>query len=305
MPRQIPTVTGGIVPDKLGFVLPHEHVFNDLYELTLNSQSVRIDPRIACEELVQFKDAGGTTLVDQTVYGLGANWEGVREVAAEVGVHIIAGTGFYWERFHPTWLRDMAERDIVELLVSDLTKGFGETGIRAGILGEIASNHRMISAAEERVFRACAAAQREVPVPIATHAIFTHIGMEQARLLESAGADLDKVVIGHADTAPDVDYHEELLKLGVWIGYDSIGQLDKQSDEERADALMQLVSRGWSQRILLSSDLCKRQQMHAYGGPGYDHVITNFLPLLRERGANDQLIRTLTRDNPRELFTFD
>jgi predicted metal-dependent phosphotriesterase family hydrolase len=301
----VQTVTGEITPDNLGFVLPHEHIFSDSYEISLNSQSVLLDRRVARQELLRYREAGGTTLVDQTVYGLGGNWEAVREVAEETGVQVIAGTGFYWEQFHPSWLRDMTERDIVELLVSDLTKGFQGTGIQAGILGEIASNHRLISAAEERVFRACAAAQREVPVPIATHALFNRIGMEQARLLESVGANLDKVAIGHCDTAPDVDYHEELLRLGVYVGYDSIGQLDKQTDEERADAVMQLVQRGWSKRILLSSDVCKRQQMHAYGGPGYDHVITNFLPLLRERGADDQLIDTLTRGNPRRLFTFD
>ena len=198
----------------------------------------------------------------------------------------------------------MSDREVLDLLVHDLTEGFGDTGIRAGLLGEIASHHRAISPAEERVFRAVAAAQREVPVPIATHALFSRIGLDQVRLLESAGADLGKVVIGHADTTPDVDYHEELLREGVWIAYDCVGQLDKQSDEQRADALMELVARGWAKRVLLSMDIAKRGALKHYGGGGYDYLITSFLPLLRERGAGDDLIETLTRDNPRELFSF-
>lgn len=305
MARMIQTVTGDITPDELGFVLPHEHVFHDLYEITLNSHMILSDREVASQELGLYKAAGGTTLVDQTVHGLNPDRQALQGVAEEVGLQIIAGTGFYWERFHPPWLRDMREREIVALLVSDVTKGFAGTDIRAGIIGEIGSHHRGISPAEERVFRACATAQREVQVPIATHALFTRVGMAQARCLEAAGADLDKVVIGHVDTTPDVDYHEELLRFGVWVAYDSIGQLDKQSDEQRADSIMELVDRGWAERILISADVGKRGALRAYGGQGYDHVITNFLPLLRERGADQQLIDTLTRNNPKRLFTVD
>lgn len=305
MPKAIQTVTGEISPDALGFVLPHEHVFHDLYEITMNSHLILSDERVARAELQLFKDAGGGTLVDQTVHGLNPDPERLARVARDLGLNIIAGTGFYWEKFHPAWLESMSDRQIVNLLVKDLTEGFGTTGIKAGVLGEIGSHHRKISPAEERVFRAVAAAQREVGVPISTHALFTRIGMDQVRLLESAGADLDKVVIGHVDTTPDVDYHEELLRTGVWIAYDAIGQLDKQSDEHRADAVMELVKRGWKHRLLLSTDVGKRGALKSYGGGGYAFVIDSFIPLLRDRGADVGLIDTLTRHNPRELFTFD
>jgi phosphotriesterase-related protein len=275
-----------------------------MYELTMSSQLILNDKRVAREELLHYKAAGGRTLVDQTIYGLNPDPEGLAEVARAVGINVIAGTGFYWEKFHPPWLAELSDRQIVELLIHDLTEGFGTTGIRAGLLGEIASHHRGISPAEERVFRAVAVAQREVPVPIATHALFTRIGLDQVRLLEAAGADLGKVVIGHADTTPDVDYHEELLRTGVWIAYDCVGQLDKQSDEQRADALMELIGRGWTHRLLLSMDVAKRAALKHYGGGGYDYLIASFLPLLRERGAGAELIDTLTRVNPRELFCF-
>src|SRR5262249_4135567 len=146
------------------------------------------------------------------------------------------------------------------------------------------------------------AAQREVPVPIATHALFTRIGLEQVRLLEAAGADLERTVIGHADTTPDVDYHEELLRTGVWIAYDGVGQLDKQSDEAGAAARRELVGGGWRHRLLVAMDVAKRGALRSYGGGGYAFLIESFLPLLRERGADDALVDTLTRENPRTLF---
>lgn len=304
MARMINTVTGQIGPDDLGFVLPHEHVFHDAYELTNNSALIFSDRNVAVTELRDLKAAGGDTLVEQTVHGLYPDPEGLRSVAEEVGITIIAGTGFYWEKFHPAWLADMSQAEIVRLLVRDLSEGFEGTDIKANILGEIGTHHRVISPAEERVLRACADAQRETQVPIATHALFTRVGMGQARILEDAGADLDKVVIGHVDTVPDVEFHVELLEAGVWIAYDALGQLDKQTDEQRADAIMDLVGRGWAHRILLSNDVGKRPALKAYGGNGYEHLITVFLPLLRERGADQKLVDQLTRDNPRELFTF-
>lgn len=298
------TVLGPVDSTDLGVVLPHEHVFLDAYEITLNSNMILSDDAVATAELRQLKKVGGDTIVDQTVYGLNPQPQALRQVSEASGVQIIAGTGFYWERFHPPWLAEMSETEVIALLVRDLTTGFAGTDIQAGILGEIATHHNEISPAEARVLRACAQAQREVGgVPISTHALFTRIGLDQVRLLENAGADLDKVVIGHVDTTPDIAYHETLLQTGVWIAYDSIGQRDKQTDERRADAICELVARGHADRLLLSADVGKRSALAAYGGRGYEIVITEFLPLLRERGMDDQTIAKLTRDNPHQLFS--
>lgn len=302
--RMVQTVRGEISPDELGFTLPHEHVFHDLYDITLNSHMILSDFSVAKAELSLYKEKGGRTIVDQTVHGLNGNPEMLRAVSEESGVNIVAGTGFYWERFHPAWLADLTEPEIVRLLVTDLTSGFQGTDVVAGVIGEIGTHHRAISPAEARVIRACAAAQRETSVPIATHALFTRIGMAQAQAFADAGADLDKLVIGHVDTTPDVDYHEELIRFGVWIAYDAIGQLDKQPDEQRADSIAELIRRGHRDRILLSTDVGKRGALRAYGGQGYDHVITGFLPLLLERGVTQEDVDAMTIHNPRRLFTF-
>ncbi len=255
--RQVQTVLGEIPASELGLVLVHEHVFHDIYEITMSSHMILSDVNVARRELTYLKEKGGDTIVDQTVHGLNGNPQALAEISAEVGINIIAGTGFYWEKFHPPWLAGMSEDDIVNLLISDLTVGFEGTDVKAGMIGEIGTNHRGISPAEERVIRACARAQQEVGVVISTHALFNRIGLDQARMFLDAGANLDKLVIGHVDTTPDVDYHEELLDFGVWIAYDSIGQLDKQPDEHRADAIVELIARGHRDRLLLSADIGK------------------------------------------------
>lgn len=49
-------------------------------------------------------------------------------------------------------------------------------------------------------------------------------------------------------------------------------------------------------------DIAKRGALKSYGGGGYGFLIESFLPLLRERGADEEMIETLTRKNPRSLF---
>jgi len=55
---------------------------------------------------------------------------------------------------------------------------------------------------------------------------------------------------------------------------------------------------------MLSSDVCRRGHLHYYGGFGYDHVIVNFLPILRQLGLDQPTIDLLTKENPKRLFAF-
>ena len=300
---KIQTVTGEVDSETLGFVLPHEHVFMDGYDETVNSGMILNDPIVARDELIAYRNAGGKTLVDQTPYGLHPDPVSLRDMSESSGVVIIAGTGVYWERFHPAWLCEMSEEEIAKLFIRDITIGIAGTDVKAGIIGEIATGHRVISPCEERVLRAAAVAQLETGLPLATHALFTEIGLRQVRCLEKAGAQLDRVVIGHVDTMLSLDYHERLLAEGVWIAYDCIGQKDKVRDEDRADAVIELVKRGHGRRLLLSSDIGYRTNLEYFGGNGYSHVIRNFLPMLVDRGLDESSVRMLTVENPRALLT--
>jgi phosphotriesterase-related protein len=153
------------------------------------------------------------------------------------------------------------------------------------------------------VLRAAAMAQARTGVPIATHAIYGRIGLTQLDLLTAAGADLGKVAIGHADTNQDPGYHDEVLARGAWLGFDTTGQLDKVTDEWRADRIVALAGAGHLGRLLVSSDVCKRPALARNGGGGYAHVLRTLVPLLAERGFGDADVRTLLQDNPRRFLT--
>jgi hypothetical protein len=96
MPRPVQTVLGDIGVEDLGFTLPHERVLHDMYELTMSSQLILNDKRLARTELLAYKEAGRRTLVDQTIYGMNPNPKGSpksRETSASISSPARASTG--------------------------------------------------------------------------------------------------------------------------------------------------------------------------------------------------------------------
>lgn len=300
--RTVETVTGPVATADLGVTLVHEHVLIDMYEVSLNSAGVLLDEGAAADELSLFREAGGVTVVDQTSVGLHPDWEGLRRISIATGVRLIAGAGVYWHRFRPAWVESLSEAELQARFVTELAEGVGPSGIRAGLIGELATGHRSIDPVEARVLRAAALAQRETGAPIATHALFTRIGLDQLDILEAAGADPTKVLIGHADTCPDESYHLAIIERGAWLGFDTIGQADKTTDDWRADRVAAYAARGHLDRILISSDVCKRPALARNGGGGYATVLRDFVPLLQTRGLTPDDIHRLLVVNPRRFF---
>ena len=302
MERTVQTVTGPVATADLGLTLVHEHLLIDMYEVSMNSAGALLDETAAADELSLFRDAGGRTVVEQTTVGLYPDWEGLRRISLATGVQVIAGTGVYWHRFRPSWVEALSEAELRARFVADLVEGVGPHRIRAGLIGEIATGHREIDAVEARVFRAAAAAQAETGAPISTHALFTSIGIDQLDILEGAGGDPARIVIGHADSNPDPAYHRTILERGAWLGFDTVGQTDKATDEWRADRLAEYAALGYADRLLVSSDVCKRPALTRHGGAGYAQVIRDFVPLLKARGFPGDVATQLLVENPRRLF---
>ena len=296
------TVLGQVPVDQLGLVLPHEHLIVDTYDVRRSAEMVLLEPETMVREVELFKAAGGGTLVDQTIYGLHPEPEKLAYISEKTGVHIIAGTGFYWDVYYPEWLHSMSTADITKRLVTHITEGLPGTSIKAGFIGELGTHHREIKPTEKRVLEAAAHAQRETGTPIGTHALFTEIGIDQLNILEDAGADLDITIIGHCDTNRDLNYSRKLLKRGVWIAYDAFGQFDKHSDELRAQSIATLIAEGHLEKILISTDIAARSRLAIHGGNGYAHLITHFLPKLKAAGVSDEQIKTLTEKNPQKIL---
>ncbi len=302
MEQAIATVLGDVPASSLGVTLPHEHLYIDAYAAGRGAWLMTEMP-LAVAEVNRFRAAGGSTIVEVSNHGLGRNPEALQQISRETGVNVIMGCGWYYEgRYEPRFY-EMSTNEVAAEMVRDLTRGVGETGIRAGVIGEIGSDRGRISPAEERSFRAAARAHKQTGVSITTHAHYSTVGLDQLDLLEEEGVDPRRVIVGHSDSHPEPDYHEALAKRGAYVQFDNVRGMAEWDTQCRVDWIKRLIAAGYLRQILLSQDVCTRAHYRAYGGTGYDYVVTEFSERLRAAKLSQGEIETLLIVNPREALT--
>jgi predicted metal-dependent phosphotriesterase family hydrolase len=308
---RVQTVLGPIDPAELGWTLPHEHTAIALWHIPnrWDYWELRRDEPLITDELRAFRDAGGRAIVDLTLDGVGRDPEWLAGLARATGLHIVMGSGWYRGAHYPAEaLIDRRSVDaLADVIVADATAGVAGTGIRAGIIGEIGTDKPWLSAQEERVHRAAARAARRTGLAITTHAVQSAVGLDQLDVFAAEGADLSRVVIGHADSHPVLDYHLAIVEQGASVEFDFLGMaftpLERHGEGRLVELLRELIARGHVARILLSQDVCHDSQLRRYGGDGYTYLAESFLPRLRAAGVSDTDIATITVANPRRLLT--
>ena len=307
----VQTVLGRIDPAELGWTLPHEHTAIALWHIAnrWDYWELRRDEPLIVEELGKFAAAGGSAVVDLTTPGVGRDPEWLAGISRATGLHVVMGSGWYRDAYYPAEAR-IDQRSVDDLageIVRDATVGVGETGIRAGIIGEIGTDKPWLSAREERVHRAAARAARRTGLAITTHAVQSTVGLDQLKVFAEEGADLSRVVIGHADSNPSLAYHRAIVERGATVEFDFLGMsftpLERHGEGRIVESICELLSGGFGGQILLSQDVCHDSQLSRYGGNGYVYLAETFLPRLRAAGVSDDEIRTITIDNPRRLLT--
>ena len=307
----VQTVLGPIEPASLGVTLPHEHTQIVLWHVPARWdywQLTRDEPLIL-EELAAFRAAGGSSVVDLTVAGVGRDPEWLAGISRASGLNVVMGCGWYRGAYYPAEARidRRTVDDLADELVGEATDGVGGTGIRPGIIGEIGTDKPWVSALEERVHRTAARAARRTGLSITTHAVLSPVGIEQLRIFEEEGVDPARVVIGHADSYPVLEHHLAIVERGASVEFDFLGMtfsaLERHGEPRVVELLCELLARGHTERILLSQDVCNDAQLQRYGGHGYTYLATTFLPRLRDAGVSAAEIQTMTTVNPRRLLT--
>ena len=261
--------------DDLGVTLPHEHVFLDLTR-EYRGNGLLNDPALAESELRRYVDAGGRTLVDVTSGGLTGDPAGAaRDGRAHRAAHRAGARASTAAPTSRPSVDELSTDAVADLIVRDIEEG--TDGVRAGIIGEIGCD-RVITALEERSFRAAARAHRRTGLTITTHAARWPVGTAQLDLLVEEGVDPRRVVIGHCDMVPDHDYHLALARRGAWVQFDTVQGVHEYDTRQRLDWLRSLADAGHLDRVLLSQDVCLRSDYAAMGGPGYAYVVDRRSP---------------------------
>jgi len=345
------TVSGPVPKDALGVTLPHEHLFVDLRwacrsstEATraalleepvamsrlgalkrdptvIKDNLVLSDPELTAAEALEFKKAGGGTIVEPSSFGTGRSPLALRDVANLTRINVVMGCGFYLHGALPAAIIEETEEKLAQMVLQEIRLGVGDTGIRPGIIGEIGVRPS-IEDWERKSLRVAAQAHRESGLPISVHiqAVPTipgfaddPNGLAVLDLLEEQGVRPDKVVICHTDARVRLEYVKGIMDRGAYAEFDHIGEefyidsadFHMDSDMQRVEALAELVRSGYEKRILISQDVCFKTDLVAYGGWGYAHILNHVVPMMTKRGISRESIRTIMVDNPADLLDAD
>lgn len=339
----IRTVLGDVAAKEFGHTQTHEHLLADLSQplpetatpeqrardeapITLanyyatrrehTSQDLRLESiEDASDELKEYKEAGGSAVVDATSIGLRRDPDGLRTISERTGVHVVMGSGYYYRDYHPADLDTMSARDVEDGIIADLTVGVGERCVRAGVIGEIGLSwpHHPV---EERVLRASVGAQQKTGAALLIHpARHPSSPFQAMKLVEQAGGDPSRVIMSHVDRTLFTDEEiQELAGTGCFVEFDlfgqemsfySLGNIDMPNDATRIDHIDALFQAGFGEQVLISQDICHKTNLRRFGGEGYTHILRHVLPQMRVKGLSDEQIDVMTVANPRRALALN
>ncbi len=273
------------------------------------------DEAVAIEEALRYKRAGGSAIVDATSGGIGRNPAGLARIAQATGLHVVMGSGYYVSSVHPAQFTQSGPERIAEEIAQEIIGGAGATDIRPGIIGEIGLSWPP-HPDEYVVLRAAAGAQRLTGAPLVVHpGRHPDAPRDAMRIVESAGGDPTHTIMCHlCRTIHSWEPLAELARTGCFLEYDLFGQetsyyqsnpaLDMVSDAQRMQWVQRLVDAGYRDRILLSDDVANKYQLVRYGGHGYEHILVNIVPRLRQRGFSEDDVHAFLVDNPAGALAF-
>jgi phosphotriesterase-related protein len=245
------------------------------------------DLELMTEELVTAKRDGVACIVDGGHPDMGRDLSFVRQASMKSGLPVVAGAGFYSQPFYPKEVSTMSEEQIVQALIKQADDD------PAGAFGEIGSWDE-ITADERKVFRAVGKAHLATNLPIFTHTgIPGKSALEQLDILEDAGVNPNRIVIGHLGNLvdPAVYVHKTICRRGAYVAFDRQGG---NGDTQQVPLVMALLEAGFADRILFSSDASR----------GYSKTLTVFLPKVKAAGVGDDVLHRIMVDNPRRFLAF-
>ncbi|MCW6009594.1 hypothetical protein K1W54_34400 [Micromonospora sp. CPCC 205371] len=291
--------------------------YDRIRRTVLNMDNLRLlSVSDAIEELRLYRSAGGGTVVDSSPVGLGRDPAGLATVARAAGIHIVMGSGYYTQDYHPPGLAERPEEALRDEILRDLLAGVGDSGIRAGLIGEIGLTWP-VHPGEAKVLRAACRAQVATGAPLQIHpGRHPQAPLAAMRAVEAAGGRPERTIMSHVDrTLWQADDLLALAGTGCYLELDLFGQESsyyafnpdarRPNDRTRIEWLRMLLDAGFGPRLLISQDICQKVYLRRYGGPGYTHIIDNALPLMRRMGFSDADITMLTVDNPASILTWD
>jgi len=295
------TILEDVSPERLtGTTLFHEHLSMG----RADGQPIFYDDTALIADEVKACAADGVScIVDVGVSGLGRKISAIRAIAQRSGMLIFAGGGLHAKSDYPPDVfrktADQVADDFVALAAAE----------RWGVIGEMGTGTAVpIDPEERKGLQAAAKAHVRTGLAIVTHTSdgCAPCALEQVDVLEAAGANLRRVVIGHLnDIRSDPSAAPiAIAKRGANVGFDHSGKPDDPRLDEYVRTILAMLEAGYEDRVFLSSDFASAKYLRKNGGPGIDMTVTTFVPRLRRAGIGDATLHQILVENPRRLLAF-
>ncbi len=308
--KAIPTVTGEILPGRMGITSVHEHV-----PVGSNAEERERSIAFAISELKQAKALGLDTIIEVSPTRDAA---ALRQVSAATGVQVVCCTGSYLLKEHQL---SMTVKDFESHMRREIEDGIGGTQVRPGVI-KVAARGLPIKEAEKNLFIAAARIQQQYNLPICAHAVSGCA--EQQQILEKAGADLRHCYFSHIEATfgwsgrsvnAQIDYLQKVVEKGSTLSFNNFGNWNHTKAEDLARILSELTRRGFDDRMVATMDLTwsfdKGDMKILWADTNadgkdrtYSYLLRKVVPWLRENGIPQKSIDKFISGNPEKLFTW-
>jgi predicted metal-dependent phosphotriesterase family hydrolase len=297
------TVTGATPFDQLGICDAHNHVWIDGFKETDPVNPVLDQPDLIQRELLDYKLAGGGTILDCQPGGCGRDGRRLRDLSRASGVRIIACTGFHRRKYYPAdstfW--SLSSQSAADLFINELNLGLEETRtdtqpVQAGFM-KVALEENWDSC-NLAFLDAAAAAASETGCVVEIHTEKGALAEEIVTFFEKKGVSASQLVICHIDKRPDFGLHAELARAGVMLEYDTFFRPKYEPEARLWPLIDRMVAAGLGNRVALATDMAEKEMYHAIGGgPGLSSLPGKIKSRLSERGLPENIINQLTGEN--------
>jgi phosphotriesterase-related protein len=309
----VETTAGPVDADELGLTLIHEHFrttdvagrfqFPHLYDEQAEWESAIADANAV-------KGHGVQTVVEPSAMFLTRDAAFSKRVADESGLNVVMTTGVYTYDHLPQVLLNRDEDAVAAIFVYEIEHGIQNTGIKPAFI-KCAADAPGVTPNVEKVHRAAARASKQTGKPIMAHSHpASGTGLEQMRIFREEGVDPALVQIAHTGDTDDLDYIEQLLETGCWIGMDRYGLDIFLPTEKRNATVLALLERGYADRMFLSQDFCStidwfplevQQFLKESEVPDWSmtFLFDQVIPTLKDAGMSDDDLNQMMVENPK------
>lgn len=312
------TVLGPVPAHDLGVVAVHEALLSVVPgaqfapDITMDRAEIF---GILAAKLVEFRDAGGKTIVDSTGMFHGRDLKLYETLSRTTGVHIVASTGmgpeenlggyFLTPQTNPPtpWpaekFADLFSQEVTEGMVVPRLERRGA----AGLVTTTAARDGM-TPTEESLFRGAARTALGTGIPLSIR--FGADALADLEIVLDEKLPADRVLVADLDRTDAKGAALEVARRGAYVGLDNVGTEDDPdylTDAERAELVMELVAAGFAEGIILSSNAIGVAKGQPDTAVSFTQVLGSFMPQLKSRGLTEADARRMLVSNPRELLS--